>query len=263
MPRLVGSNLDFNNVARIVNLPPAAAAGEAVTFDQLNSAVEGLSWKDSARVATQANIGLASPGATIDGITMAAGDRVLVRAQTAAAENGIYIFNGGAVAMTRSADANTANELEAAVILIEEGTSAGTTWRQTAVNFALGTGAVNWVTFGTSAPVASDTTAGIIEIATQAEVDAGAATNLAVVPSTLANYSGRFRKSAANIGDGAATQFDVTHNFNTLDVQVEVYRNGTPWDTILCDVERPSANAVRLRFAGAPTANQFRVVVTA
>ena len=53
----------------------------------------------------------------------------------------------------------------------------------------------------------------------------------------------------------------VTHNFNTRDVKVEVYRNSTPWDTVDVDIERPSLNAVDVRFATAPTAAAFRIVV--
>jgi hypothetical protein len=263
MARLQGNDLDFNNSSRIVNLPAATAAGHPVTFEQLNSAVEGLAWKDSARVATQGNLNLASPGSSIDGVTLVAGDRVLVKAQTAPAENGVYVWNGAAVAMTRAADASTGDELEAAIVPVEEGTNAGTLWRQTAVNFTLGTGAVSFVQFGTSAPAATETTAGILEVATQAETDAGASDAVAVTPQKLAAWAGRARKAAANIGDGSGTQFDVTHNFNTLDVRVEVYRNASPYDTINCDVERPSVNAVRLRFSAPPGANQFRVLVLA
>lgn len=263
MSKLIGSNLDFNNAAKIINLPAATASGEPVTYDQLNTAIEGIAWKDSARVSTQANLNLASPGATIDGITMAAGDRVLLRSQTAQAENGIYIWNGAAAAMTRAADASTAAELEGAATTIEEGTSAGVTYRQTQVNFTLGTNDVLWTPFGSSSPAASETTAGVLELATQAETDTGTDDARAVTPLKLATWSLRTRKFQTNIGDNSATQIDVTHNFATRDVQVEIYRNASPWDTILCDVERSDTNTVRLRFAAAPTAAQFRVLVTA
>lgn len=261
MSKIVGTNLDFNNVTKILNLPNPSAAQDAATKAYVDSAVEGLAWKDSVRVATQGNLNLASPGATIDGVAMAVGDRVLVRAQTAQAENGIYVWNGAAVPMTRALDANTAAELEQAVVTVEEGTSAGATFRQTAVNFTLDTDPVNWASFGTSAPAASETTAGIAEIATQAETDAGTDDARIVTPLKLANWSGRKRKLSQDIGDGSATQFTVTHNFNTRDVQVTVYRNAAPYDDVIVDVERDTVNSVVIRFASAPTANQFRVVV--
>lgn len=261
MSKIVGSNLDFNNAAKIVNLPNPTAPQDAATKAYVDSAVEGLAWKDSCRVATQGNINLSSPGATIDGVALSAGDRVLVRAQTQAKENGIYIWNGAAVAMTRAPDANTAAELEQAVTTVEEGTSAGATFRQTSVNFVLDTDPVSWTLFGTAAPSASETQPGIIQIATQAQTDAGTDDSKAITPLKLANWAGRKRKLAQTIGDGSATQYDVTHNFGTRDVLVTVYRNATPWDDVLCDVERPDANTVRVRFAAAPSANQFVVVV--
>jgi hypothetical protein len=263
MARQVLTDLDFNSVARITNLPAPTLSGHAATKDYVDSAVEGLAWKDSCRVATQANITIASPGATIDGITMATSDRVLVRSQSTASENGIYIWNGAATPLTRALDASTAAELEQAVVTVEEGTSAGSTFRQTAVNFSLGSGSVTWTSFGTAAPSASETTAGIAELATQAETDAGTDDLRIVTPLKLATYSGRKFKLSQDIGDGSATQYTVTHNFNTRDVQVEVYRTSGNFDTVLCDVDRTSVNAVRLTFASAPTTNQFRVVVIA
>jgi hypothetical protein len=196
-------------------------------------------------------------------VTLATSDRVLVPNQTSQNQNGIYLWNGAAVPMNRAPDANTANELEQAVVTIEEGSSAGTTYRQTQLNFTLDTDPVIWTTFGTSAPPASETSAGIAEIATQTEVNAGTDDLRIVTPAKLANWSGRSLQVNAVIGDGSATQFDVTHNFNTRNLSVEVYRNSAPHDTVLVDVERPTVNAVRVRFGAAPASNSYVVVVQA
>lgn len=254
------SDLDFNSTSRIRNLPAPVAPDEPIRMAELNSAIEGLAWKDSVRVRTQSNTNLLSPGATLDGITMVSLDRVLVANQTTSSENGIYIWNGSAVAMTRALDASTADELESAVVAVDEGTNGGTQWRQTSVNFTIGVGAVAWVSFGTSAPTASETTAGIAEIATQAETDTGTDDARFVTPQKLATWSKRALHNATLVGDGSATQYDVTHNFGTRDTIVRVYRNSTPWDDIGCDVERPDANTTRVRFSAAPTTNQFNVV---
>lgn len=72
---------------------------------------------------------------------------------------------------------------------------------------------------------------------------------------------GATTKVVATIGNNAATDFTVTHSLNTRDVTVEVYRNSTPWDKVLVDVERDSVNSVIVRFAVAPASNSFRVVV--
>lgn len=257
------ADLDFNSISRILNLPDGTLPQHPATVAQLNSAIEGLNWKDSARVASTANINLASPGATIDGITMVTGDRILVKDQTTQSQNGLYVYNGAATPATRSLDASTSLELEQAIVVVEEGTSAGATFRQTAVNFTLDTDPVTWTSFGTGAPAASETVAGIAELATQTETDTGTDDLRIITPLKLNTWSGRKRKFLQNIGDGSATQYDITHNFNTRDVQVTVYRNASPWDDVGCDISRPSTNAVRLNFAAAPTSNQFSVVVLA
>lgn len=261
MAKTVGTHLDFQNTARIQNLPDAVSAQEPATLAQLNSAVEGLAWKDACRVATQANLNLAAPGATIDGITMAVNDRILVRAQSTASQNGIYIWTGAATPATRALDASTAAELEQAVVTVEEGTSAGASFRQSTVNFVLDTGSVTWTAFGTSAPAATESTAGIAELATQAETDAGTDDTRTVTPLKLATWAGRLRRFSATFGDGSATSFTITHNLNTLDVHVGVYRTSGSGDEVICDVNHTGVNAVQLVFASAPASNAFRCVV--
>ena len=248
---------------RIENLGAPQNDNDAVRFADLNSAIEGFAWKDSCRVKSQANTNLASSPATIDGIALVSGDRVLIAAQSAPAENGIYVFTAAAAALTRALDASTAAELEQAVTTVEEGTNAGTTWRQTSVNFTLGSDAVAWTAFGTSAPPASETEAGVAELATQGEVDAGVDDARIVTPLKLAAWSGKAKRASGLIGDGVATQYDVTHGFGTRDVSVEVYRNSSAYDSVLCDVSRPDTNTVRLNFASAPALNAFKVVVIA
>lgn len=256
------SDLDFGSASRITNLLDGVAAQEPATVAQLQAAVEGLAWKDSVRVATTANVTIASPGAAIDGITLTAGDRVLAKAQTAGAENGIYIWNGAAVPMTRALDMNSAAEVEQAVTTVEEGTAnAATTWRQTAVNVTLGTTTLTWVAFGTAAPAASETTAGIMELATQAETDAGTDDLRAVTPLKLATYAGRVRKVAANKGDGSATSIAYAHNLNTTDVQAQVWETGGSKRQVNVEIQITDANTVTAIFTTAPASNAVRFVV--
>lgn len=257
----IHSDHDYLGVSKPINLPAPTASGDAANKAYVDAAIEGIAWKDSARVATSSNINLASPGATLDGITMATSDRFLARGQTTAADNGIYVWNGAATPATRAADASTAAELEQAVVTIEEGTDAGTSWRQTAVNFTLGSGSVAFTSFGTGSPSASETTAGIMEIATLAEVDAGSDDARAVTALKLATHANRKLKSSTDVGDGSATQYTITHNFNTRDVSVQVRRNSGNYENIVCEIDRTSVNAVRLTFATAPTSNQYRCLI--
>ena len=261
MARKVLTDLDFNSVSKVTNLPTPTASGDAVPKSYVDSAIEGLAWKDSVRVSTQSNVNVSSPGATVDGITMASLDRVLVRNQTTQAENGIYVWNGSASAMTRALDANTFAELEQAITTVEEGTDAGTAFRQTQVNGTLGSSSVLWTSFGTAAPTASETTSGIAELATQAETDAGTDDLRIVTPLKLANWSGRLRKYAVSIGDGSATSYTITHSLNTRDVIVRVFPNSGQYDDVEVDVQRPSTTTCTLVFATAPASNAYRVVV--
>jgi hypothetical protein len=262
MARKFFTDIDMQSVSKIVNLPAGTAAGDAVNLSQLNAAIEGLATKDNVRVKSTGNVNIAAPGAALNGVTFASQDRVLLGDQTLATENGIYVWNGAATPMTRALDANTFDELESAVVSIDEGTTnAQTTWRQTAVNGTIGVTAITWIPFGTSAPSASETTAGIAEIATQAEADAGTDDSRIITALKLKNYSGLIKKVSGNIGDGSAATYTVTHNLNTRDVIVRVFPNSGEYDDVEVDVQRTSVNAITLVFASVITSNAYRVVV--
>jgi len=104
------------------------------------------------RVAAATNITIASPGATINGVTMASGDRTLHTAQTAGAENGPWVWNGAASAMTRPADFDAdADAVPGLIVPVgPEGTAdADTTWRLvTAGPITLGTTALTFALDG-------------------------------------------------------------------------------------------------------------------
>jgi hypothetical protein len=254
-------DLDFSSVARATNLLNPTAAQDAATKSYVDAAVEGLAWKDNVRVAAQVNVTISGPGATINEISMVLNDRVLLFNQTAPAENGIYIWNGAAVAMTRAPDASSFDELEQAVVTVDEGSSAAASFRQTAINGTLGSTAIVWGSFGTAASAATETLSGVAELATQAETDAGTDDLRIVTPFKLANHSGRKLKATAIIGDGSATSFNVDHNFGTREVLVSVCRNSTPFDDVIADVTRPTTNRVTIGFAVAPASNSFVVTV--
>jgi hypothetical protein len=250
--------------ATLKGIPNGVDPQDAVNVQQLDAAVAALviSWKDAVRAASTGNVDVANPGAAIDGVTLQSGDRILLKDQTTASQNGIYIFNGASTPLTRSTDADIFDELEQAIVAVEEGTAnASTFWRQTQLNGTIDVDDVLWSSFLSATPVASETVAGIIEIATQAEVDAGVANNLAVTPLTLANWAGRKLKFCADIGDGTNTVFNVTHNLNTEDIHIEVYENAAPQGTVLVQTERVDANTARICFKNPPTSNQYRVCV--
>jgi hypothetical protein len=262
MARAVYVDLDLLNASRILNLPDATNPQEPATLAQVRSFVEGLAWKDSVRVSTQGNVDLSAPGATIDGISMSADDRVLVRQQTTASQNGIYVWTGAATPATRALDASTFAELEAAVVTVEEGTDAGTQWRQTQVNGTIDTSEVVFTAFAGAIPLASESTPGRIEIATQAETDDGTDDQRAITPLKLTTWSGKTKRYTSDLGDGSATSFTLTHNLGSRALQVSVYRNSGNYEQIECEVRHTSTSALTLLFTAAPTSNQFTAVVT-
>lgn len=94
-----------------------------VTKEYVDAVKVGLDFKDSVRVASTANVTVSGPGAAIDGITLSSGDRVLLKNQSTASQNGIYVFNGAASALTRATDADSSTEVTAGMfVFVEEGT---------------------------------------------------------------------------------------------------------------------------------------------
>lgn len=61
---------------------------------------------------------------------------------------------------------------------------------------------------------------------------------------------------------GTTTSEVITHNLGTRDCVVQVIRAASPWDVVECDIEMTSTNTITLRFASAPAAGEYRVVVT-
>lgn len=117
----------------------------AATKAYVDSVTQGLSLKQSCRVATTANIVTLSGLLTIDGVTVVNGDRVLVKDQTTAAQNGIWVAAAGA--WTRATDADDGTKLTSgAYCFVSEGTAnAGTSWVLVAANpIVVGTTALPW-----------------------------------------------------------------------------------------------------------------------
>ena len=108
------------NSQKIVSLADPVDPQDAATKAYVDAARSGLDVKASVRVATTANITL-SGEQTIDGVAAVAGDRVLVKNQTAGAENGVYVVD--ASSWSRSEDANVSAEVTSGMFtFVSEGT---------------------------------------------------------------------------------------------------------------------------------------------
>lgn len=118
-----------NGGFKITNVAEPTLSTDAATKNYVDSVAQGLDVKASAVVATTANITL-SGTQTIDGVAVVAGDRVLVKNQSTASQNGIYVVAAGA--WTRSTDADTWAKLVSAFVFVEKGTvGADTGWVST------------------------------------------------------------------------------------------------------------------------------------
>lgn len=122
----------------------------AATKAYVDAVAAGLSAKDAARVATTENITL-SGLQTIDGVTVVAGDRVLVKNQSTASQNGVYVAASGAWSRSSDMDGTPDNEVSGGdTVFVTSGTTqGGTFWVITNTSeIIVGTTAINWTQYG-------------------------------------------------------------------------------------------------------------------
>jgi hypothetical protein len=139
------------NSQRITSLGAPSASTDAATVAYVDAATAGLNVHAAVQAATTANITLASAlenGDTLDGVTLATGNRVLVKNQTDKTENGVYVVKASG-APDRADDYNTAGEVDAGDFLfVEAGTANGKTgWMQTNVITTVGSDNIEFTQF--------------------------------------------------------------------------------------------------------------------
>lgn len=139
------SSFSFNS-QNLTNLADPVNPQDAATKAYVDTTAQGLDAKASVVCATTANITL-SGLQTIDGITVTAGQRVLVKNQTSSQNNGLYLAS--ASAWTRTTDMDTWSEVPSAYVFVETGTTqADTGWVCTAdAGGTIGTTPMPWVQF--------------------------------------------------------------------------------------------------------------------
>lgn len=108
------------NSQRLTTLADPTQAQDAATKAYVDATRQGLTVKDSVRVATTASITL-SGTQTIDGVAVVAGNRVLVKNQGTASQNGVYVVAAGAWTRATDFDAN-ADVAAGAFTFVQEGT---------------------------------------------------------------------------------------------------------------------------------------------
>ena len=297
----LSANLDANS-NKIINLGTPTSSTDAANKAYVDSVSQGLDVKQSVRVSTTANVDLSTAleaGDTIDGVTLVAGNRVLVKHQTSGAENGLYVVQSSGAAV-RADDANISSEVTAGFFtFVEEGSLYGNTgWVLTTDNpITLDTTALTFTQFsGTGTFTAgsgltlngtefsvdvtpSSGNASLINTGGAVEVKVNTTDGLEVTGSGVGINNGTgltfssgalvfdtangygVRKLAFSVGDGSATSYTVTHSLATRDVTVQLFDNASPYAQVEADVEHTDSNNLTIKFATAPTSDQYRVVV--
>ena len=154
-------NFNFNS-NKGVNLGIPTVSTDAATKSYVDSAVSALNslfkMKPNVRAATTVNITISNPAtAVFDSITLTSGQLLLVKDQSSAAENGIYVFNGSGSALTRIPEMDAWTEVNGAVTTVDEGTlKADTMWLCTSNSGGtIGSTAITWTQIPTSAGLSS------------------------------------------------------------------------------------------------------------
>ena len=293
----VGTGLSYNDTTGAISVDTNTIASKTY----VDGLVQGLSVKDSVRAATAVAGTLATSfenGDTVGGVTIATNDRILIKNQVTATENGIYIVNASG-APTRAADADpVASELEkGSYVLVTEGTYAATGWIVTDYS----AGATTWTQFSAANEYSAGNGIAIASNVISADLD-GSASGLSLGTGGLSvnlAATGGLEKDGGtgaigiNLGTGLTVNgsneltfasgygvqkyaaqnalleptsnvvtWVVAHNLSTRDVEVQVYEL-SGYTQVEVDVARTNTAAVTLSWVATANvaADSYRVVV--
>ena len=261
------ADVSVNNF-KLTNVADPTSDQDATNKRYVDNAVAGLPWKEEVLAATTANIASLAGGApnSVDGITPSVGSRILVKNQSTASQNGIYVVQtvgtGSNGTWVRSSDADTGAEISGLAVFVVSGTAHGGQRfvSSTTGTIVVGTTAINFALFDatTTTYTAGD---GLELVANEFSVKLPANSGLvADATGVYVDTSVVVRKYASTFGDGTATTYDFTHNLGTLDVSIQVYEVATG-DTVDVDSRRLSTTQSRIIVAAAPASNTLRVVI--
>lgn len=210
----------------INNVTDPSSAQDAATKNYVDTVAQGLSAKQSAIVATATalpsntyNNGASGIGATltgvvtgvltVDGVTIAVGNRIVVKNEVTQANNGLYVCTiagavGVAYVLTRTTDADTSAELDGAFVFIESGTAnAATGWVvANAGAITIGTTAIIWTQFSGAGTYTNGTglsLTGTVFSITNTTVTAGSYGSSTSIPNFTVNAQGQFTLAGSNV----------------------------------------------------------------
>ncbi len=248
---------------KIVSLADPSANTDAANKQYVDNVARGLTWKAPVRVASTTNVNTAAPGSTVDGVALAANDRILLKDQTTSAQNGIWVWSASGSALTRASDADNSGELApgTSVSVSEGSVNADRVFMIISdAAITIGTTAQTWgqLSGGTSYSAGNGINVAGSVISAVATASGGisvAAGGIQLDTSIAA------RKFSANVGNGAASSIAITHNLGSKDITISV-RDAASDAGVLVDWVATDTNNVTLTFAVAPASNAYRVTVT-
>jgi hypothetical protein len=221
------------NSSRITNLAAPDQSTDAATKAYVDSVAEGLHIHASAKAATVANINIATQleaGDVLDNVTLVAGDRVLVKDQSTASENGIYVVQASGAA-TRALDFDSPTEVDGGdFIFVTGGTVNGDTgWVQTSDTVAtIGTDPIYFTQFSGAGTYTAgyglnlDGTEFEIDdnvVVTHTDLDGYLNSNTGTEGTTIL-YVQEYVSNAIAIGDATATPTYLAVDVNSIAKQV-------------------------------------------
>lgn len=263
---------------RITNLAAPTTGSDAARLSDVQNAQAGIDVKPSVRAASTGNVNTASAPTTLDGVTLSNGDRVLLKNQSTASQNGLWVFNGGGSALTRTDDTINANTF----VFVEEGsTQADTAWMVTTDGaITIGTTSITWAQFGAATSyqagnglTLTGNTIDVVAADGSITVNADSIT-VGNVPLTKGGTGGTTAATgranlaavtsyAANVGAlTAGSALNITHSLGTKDVQVAVWEV-TAGTRVFLDETIVDTNTISLKADIAYSSGFLRVVVQA
>lgn len=272
-------NASFNMLT--INNAPIAST-DVVNKAYADALVQGLDIKQSVRAIATSNIASLSGPQTIDTVSLIAGDRVLLIAQTTSTEDGIYIVAAGS--WTRATDFALGSTVAGSFMFVEEGSNADSGWVCTnnkgsdvvgtndliftqfsgAGSITAGFGltktgnTIDVVAADNSLDIQADSiavklnTTGAIETTgtgLNVKVDTTHITKDGSNQLTIGTGTPKIGTKSITVGLAAGAQV-ITHNFNTRNIHVSVY-DATTYEELECQIVNTTVNTVTITGNGA------------
>ena len=266
----------LNIFAGEVQVPTATAGGNAPNLAQVNLLIAGVGVFQGAYNASTNSPALS--GAS--NVALALGDYFVV--STAGnnggffpdLEPGDFIFADAAIGAGTSPAVSAYTVVQADANIAGSGTTDGNTEKGVSgfdsANFTVSSN--GWVQLNdqsiTAATYGSATKTVALAINADGITTAAAEQDIAIPASQITDFCTAVDTCVAdngvtaNIGDGTATAYVITHSLATRNVIVSCFRNSSPWDTVFMDVERTDTNNVTLRTTTALTTDEVSVIIT-